>query len=94
MQNIKVNIKHSPVLVFKYLHRTVVQLFHVTWLLFVSFVDHQKPLNNCLQNEILPNYDTQMLSLIIILIFNFGSKVITDVPNFPNSVFHYQRHIR
>lgn len=55
---------------------------------------HQKPVNCPLCNEILPNYNTKMVSLIIILIFNFGSKVITNVPNFPNSIFHYQGHIR
>jgi len=90
-----INIKCSEVLVLKHLQRTALHLFNVTQLQFVFCIQcHQKPLNCPLCNEILPNYNTKMVSLIIILIFNFGSKVITNVPNFPNSVFHYQRHIR
>ena len=89
-----INIKCSAVLVLKHLQRTALHLFNVTQLQFVFCIQlHQKPLN-CPLHKILPNYNTKMVSLIIILVFNFGSKVITNVPNFPNSVFHYQRHIR
>jgi len=90
-----INIKCSEVLVLKHLQRTALYLFNVTQLQFVFCIHlHQKPLNCPLRNVILRNYNTKMVSLIIILIFNFGSKVITNVPNFPNSVLHYQRHIR
>jgi hypothetical protein len=92
---IMTNIKCSAVLVLKHLQRTAMHLFNVTQLPFVFCIHcHQKPLNFPLRNETLPNYNTKMVSLIIILVFNFGSEIITNVPNFPNSVFHYQRHIR
>lgn len=88
-----INIKCSAVLVIKTFAEDCIS--SVTQLQFVFSIQlHQKPLNCPLHNEILPNYNTKMVSLIIILIFNFGSKVITNVPNFPNSVFHYQRHIK